>query len=80
MNLKWFSKNIKAVFAKEEEKEGGGGKATLKQQLVKKGESCSDSLFSLTLIVCHGVWMPPELLQFTKVYRHPCCLLLVKIM
>lgn len=34
VNLKWFSKNIKAVFAEE----GGGEKATPKQQLVKKKE------------------------------------------
>lgn len=46
MNLKWFSKNIKAVFAEEE---AGGGKATPKQQLVKskKRNPCSDNVFSL---------------------------------
>jgi hypothetical protein len=55
VNLKWFSKNIKAVFAEEEEEEEeeGGKKATPKQQLVQRKKiPYGYHVFPGLLIVC----------------------------
>lgn len=79
MNLKWFSKNIKAVFA-EEEAGGEGHPETTASKVKKKEIPVLIMYFPWLLLVDWGAGMALEMFQLKKICRHPRCLLLVKIM